>query len=173
MTKCAPESLTIWVPANAVRELQDLYLGPVESASTAAMNAAAAAPAATDEWYYRFIDKPETEVGPLSFEAIIELAKSGRLMADDEVRLGVDSKWRRAGNMGRLVAVLPYQTRRRNPTPVPKEATLDEAPSNTVQDLLDSLPDEAVDESAEEPQPLERAASVPRAASRGVAAVPQ
>ncbi len=146
-----PEALTMWIPAKAVRELQDLYEVAVESASTVTgtMNAAAASPAVTDEWYYRFSDNAETEVGPLPFDGIIELAKSGRLMADDEVRLGVDSKWRRAGNMGRLVAVLPYQTRRRNPAPAPTAEAPQEVeatPVNAVQDLLDSLPDEAVED---------------------------
>lgn len=140
-----PEALTMWVPARAVRELQDLYQAAVESTVTGAMNAAAASPAVTDEWYYRFSDTLDTEVGPLTFDGIIELAKSGRLMADDEVRLGVDGKWRRAGNMGRLVAVLPYQTRRLNPTPTLKEVTTEELPPvDAVQDLLDSLPDNAV-----------------------------
>ena len=146
-----PEALTMWIPAKAVRELQDLYEVAVESASTVTgtMNAAAASPAVTDEWYYRFGDNAETEVGPLPFDSIIELAKAGRLMADDEVRLGIDSKWRRAGNMGRLVAVLPYQTRRRNPGPVSTDEAPQEAevtPANAVQDLLDSLPDEAVED---------------------------
>lgn len=140
-----PEALTMWVPARVVRELQDLNQAAVESTVTGAMNAAAASPTVTDEWYYRFSDSPDTEVGPLTFDGIIELAKSGRLMADDEVRLGVDGKWRRAGNMGRLVAVLPYQTRRQNLNPTLKEVTTEELPSvDAVQDLLDSLPDEAV-----------------------------
>src|SRR2546428_346889 len=80
-----PEMLTIWVPAKAIRELQDLYQGAVEFPSniTSAMNAAAASPSATDEWYYRLVNKRDTEIGPLSFEEIIEIAKSGRLMADD------------------------------------------------------------------------------------------
>ena len=165
-----PEALTMWIPAKAVRELQDLYEVAVESASTVTgmMNTAAESPAVTDEWYYRFSDTPETEVGPLPFDGIIELAKSGRLMADDEVRLGVDSKWRRAGNMGRLVAVLPYQTRRRNPAPLPTDEALEEleaTPINAVQDLLDSLPDDAV----EDPQTI---VMTPRPKQRDTSSAP-
>lgn len=118
-----PEALSMWVPAKAVRELQEYYQDSVESSSTvtSTMNAAAAAPAISDEWYYRMTDDDGVEVGPLTFDALIKLAKSGRLTSDDEVRLGVDSKWRRAGSMGRLVAVLPYQTRRRSNAAPPPE----------------------------------------------------
>lgn len=150
-----PEALTMWVPAKAVRELQDLYQDPVESASTVTtmMNAAAAAPEATDDWYYRIIDGDGAEVGPLAFDAIIELAKSGRLTSDDEVRLGVDNKWRRAGSMGRLVAVLPYQTRRRNPAPAPQPET----PTDPLAQMLDALPEVV----SEEPV-IERKTSRPK-----------
>lgn len=159
-----PEALTMWVPAKAVRELQDLYQDSIESSSTvtSTMNAAAATPEATDDWYYRIIDGDGAEVGPLTFDAIIELAKSGRLTSDDEVRLGVDSKWRRAGSMGRLVAVLPYQTRRRNPAPAPQPQTQ----ADPLAQMLDALPEVVAEESlpevvVEEPV-IERKTSRPK-----------
>jgi hypothetical protein len=132
-----PEALSMWVPAKAVRELQEHYHGSIKSASTVttAMNEAATAPAATDEWYYRMTGDEGVEVGPLTFDALIELAKSGRLTSDDEVRLGVDGKWRRAGSMGRLVAVLPYQTRRRR-NDAPPETQVD-----SLKEMMAALPE--------------------------------
>lgn len=163
-----PEALTMWVPAKAVRELQDLYQDAVESASTvtSTMNAAAAVPEATDDWYYRIIDGDGAEIGPLTFDAIIELAKSGRLTSDDEVRFGVDNKWRRAGSMGRLVAVLPYQTRRRKLAPAP----LPETQADSLKAMIAALPETDSDESlpevvSEEPV-VERKTPRPKPAPR-------
>jgi hypothetical protein len=59
----------------------------------------------SQQWMYRAFQQ---EFGPLSFENLIELAKIGTITADDEVRMGLDGKWRRAGSIGRLVAVLPF-----------------------------------------------------------------
>ena len=130
-----PEALSMWVPAKAVRELQEYYQDAVESSSTVSitMNTATAV---SDEWYFRMTDDDGVEVGPLTFDALIELAKSGRLTSDDEVRLGVDSKWRRAGSMGRLVAVLPYQTRRRRNT-----APLPETQVDSLKEMMAALPE--------------------------------
>ncbi|MDB5346342.1 MAG: hypothetical protein JWP89_4719 [Schlesneria sp.] len=59
----------------------------------------------SQQWMYRAFQQ---EFGPLSFENLIELAKIGTITADDEVKMGLDGKWRRAGSIGRLVAVLPF-----------------------------------------------------------------
>ena len=163
-----PEALTMWVPAKAVRELQDLYQDAVESASTvtSTMNAAAAVPEATDDWYYRIIDGDGAEIGPLTFDAIIELAKSGRLTSDDEVRFGVDNKWRRGGSMGRLVAVLPYQTRRRKLAPAP----LPETQADSLKAMIAALPetdsDESLPEVVSEQPVVERKTPRPKPAPR-------
>ncbi len=170
-----PEALSMWVPAKAVRELQEHYQDTVESASTVTttMNDAAAAPAVTDEWYYRMTDDEGVEVGPLTFDALIELAKSGRLTSDDEVRLGVDSKWRRAGSMGRLVAVLPYQTRRRrNAAPLPEtqvdslKAMMSALPDVVSEDASSEDSEAALPEVVSEEPVLERKTSRPKTASR-------
>ncbi len=60
----------------------------------------------TDQWMYRVFGQ---EFGPLSFDEIRELAATGIVSADSDVKLGVDGKWRRAGSIGRLMAVLPFQ----------------------------------------------------------------
>ena len=160
-----PEALTIWVPAKAVRELQDLYQEAIESSSsvTSVMNAAAATPAATDEWYYRVVDggDADAEVGPVTFDALVECGKSGRFAADDEVRLGVDGKWRRAGSMGRLVAVLPFQTRRRNVAPVP----VPESQADLLKEMISALPEVASETDSETPA-VERKTPRPKSASR-------
>lgn len=49
------------------------------------------------------------ELGPLSFNELLDLAKSGVLDAEDQVKFGAQGKFRRLGSMGRLVAVLPFQ----------------------------------------------------------------
>lgn len=142
-----PEALSMWVPAKAVRELEDLFgasdQGAIESESK--ITESGILPG-LDEWYYRTIDDQATEVGPFPFDGIIELAKSGRLSADDEVRLGVDSKWRRAGSMGRLVAVLPYQTKRRNNSPAPMPVTQ----ADPLKEMISALPEADVEESPSE-----------------------
>jgi hypothetical protein len=170
-----PEALSMWVPAKAVRELQEHYQNEVETSSTVTsmMNDATSAPAPTDEWYYRMTDDDGVEVGPLTFDALIELAKSGRLTADDEVRLGVDSKWRRAGSIGRLVVVLPYQTRRqRNASPRPETQvdSLKEMISTLPEVVSEKSPSDGLEESlpevvSEEPV-VERKTPRPTGASR-------
>ncbi len=160
-----PESLSMWVPTNAVRELQDLFEPQVSIESESKVTEGTSA-AVMDEWYYRSIDDQGTEVGPFPFDGIIELAKSGRLSADDEVRLGVDSKWRRAGSMGRLVAVLPFQTRRRSNAP----ALLPVASTDPLKEMISALPESDSEETlpdvvAEEPV-LERKTPRPKSASR-------
>jgi hypothetical protein len=97
-----PESSTDWMVAENVHDLvlpasEDLLLPSDESAS---------AQSVSDEWYCRFDNQ---ELGPLSFEELVEFTKGEQLSANDDVKLGVSGKWRRVGSIGRLVAVLPYQ----------------------------------------------------------------
>jgi hypothetical protein len=61
---------------------------------------------ANDDWYCMVAGQ---ELGPLSFDELLKFAEHEQLSADDEVRLGSDGKWRRAGSIGRLMAALPYQ----------------------------------------------------------------
>lgn len=58
-----------------------------------------------DAWFCRIMDE---EFGPLTFDELVRFAEHEHLGADDEVKLGRDGKWRRAGSIGRLMAVLPY-----------------------------------------------------------------
>lgn len=59
-----------------------------------------------DDWYYNI---GGLEMGPVMFDGLLELAKAEQLAADDQVKLGIDGKWRRAGSIGRVMAVLPFQ----------------------------------------------------------------
>lgn len=60
----------------------------------------------SDQWYY---DLGGLELGPVSFDELLELARTEQLAADDLLKAGTDGKWRRAGSIGRLAAVLPFQ----------------------------------------------------------------
>lgn len=60
-----------------------------------------------DDWYYNI---GGLELGPVSFDELMEMARSEQVAADDNVKLGLDGKWRRAGSIGRLMAVLPFQS---------------------------------------------------------------
>lgn len=60
----------------------------------------------SDEWYY---GTDGAEIGPVSFNVLLQLAQSHQLTADDLVKLGSQGKWRRVGSIGRLMAVLPFQ----------------------------------------------------------------
>ena len=59
-----------------------------------------------DGWYYRSFD---IDFGPVTFEELVELAKSHTISHDDQIRLGEKGIWRRAGSMGKLMAHLPYK----------------------------------------------------------------
>ncbi|HEY4262794.1 MAG TPA: GYF domain-containing protein [Schlesneria sp.] len=58
-----------------------------------------------DEWFCLLGDH---ELGPLSFDELLQFAEQEQLRADDQVKLGSSGKWRRAGSIGRLMAALPY-----------------------------------------------------------------
>ena len=57
-----------------------------------------------DGWYYKLFGDG---FGPVTFDELIELAKSHTLSSDDEVRFGENGAWRRAGSMGQLMAHMP------------------------------------------------------------------
>ena len=99
------ERFVNWVSAGSVGELGLPADSPV-SPSLAAMDHHHAAVGSGD-WFCRFSGQ---EWGPLSFSEIVTFAEQGQLSADDEVKLGGDGKWRRVGSIGRLVAVLPFQS---------------------------------------------------------------
>lgn len=60
----------------------------------------------TDAWYVAVGGKTR---GPATFDRLLKLAAGGQLKAETLVKLGVDGKWRRAGSVGRIAAVLPFQ----------------------------------------------------------------
>jgi hypothetical protein len=60
-----------------------------------------------DEWYYRI---GVLELGPVTFDELLNLAKTQQVSANDEVRLGNSGKWRQVGSIGRLMAALPFQS---------------------------------------------------------------
>lgn len=57
-----------------------------------------------DNWYYKLFGD---EFGPVTFDALVDLAKAETLAPDDEVRFGENGPWRRAGSMGQLMAHMP------------------------------------------------------------------
>jgi hypothetical protein len=59
-----------------------------------------------DAWYYSI---GGMELGPVSFDDLLDLGRTEQIAADDMVKLGADGKWRRAASIGRLMAVLPFQ----------------------------------------------------------------
>lgn len=66
-----------------------------------------------DGWYYKLFG---AEFGPVTFDELVELAKSHSLSVDDEVRFGVEGLWRRAGSIGQLMTHLPYQAGKKTVT---------------------------------------------------------
>jgi hypothetical protein len=59
-----------------------------------------------DDWFYNV---GGLELGPVSFDELLDLGRNEQIAADDPVKLGINGKWRRAGSIGRLMAVLPFQ----------------------------------------------------------------
>lgn len=68
-----------------------------------------------DQWIYRIGGQ---ELGPVTFQELVELAKQSRLSADDQIRLHGSRLWRRAGSIGRLMAVFPFEVPARESAPV-------------------------------------------------------
>ena len=137
-----PATISIWVSSKSVCELQDIYQTTAIESDSSVVNSTS--PAA-DEWYYQQPSINDAVTGPMTFEALLEQAKSGRLSADDEVKFGVDGKWRRAGSMGRLVAVLPYRSAPRNIQAAPKPTPV--TPALSIDDLEDA-PSDAIEEAS-------------------------
>jgi hypothetical protein len=89
--------------------------------------------AGDDQWFCQIAGQ---EFGPLRFDELADFATGGQLSSDDLVRYGDAGKWRTAGTIGRLVAILPYSTEQRSvsvlgeypafsdqPTPIPHNST--------------------------------------------------
>ena len=111
-------SASSWVTAG---EVQSLGLNAAGNRSQAAIADGSISDfdlnttqAGLDDWYRRLGDQ---EFGPFIFDELVEYAKREHVSADDEVKLGVNGKWRRVGSIGRLMAVLPYQPAEKKITP--------------------------------------------------------
>ena len=98
-----------WVAAATIDELR---LSASERrtvpamATTSAIERGISASAVNDDWFCQFGGQ---ELGPLSFDELLEYVENEQLGAEDQVKLGVRGKWRRVGSIGRLMAALPYQ----------------------------------------------------------------
>ncbi len=142
-----PESSADWMVAEDVRGLalpsSDVLLLPSDEA--------ASAQSVSDEWYCRFDNQ---ELGPVSFEELVEFTKGEQLAANDEVKLGVSGKWRRVGSIGRLVAVLPFQEiAAEPPATVPSPATVAAAAPKAA---VPPIPPTAVTEEASKAPAFDR-----------------
>lgn len=80
-----------------------------------------------DDWYVSVDGKTH---GPVTFDRLLKLAAANRLKAEALVRLGIEGKWRRAGSIGRIVAVLPFQAETKSIS-APKTAAACDALSST------------------------------------------
>lgn len=92
------------------------------------------------DWFYRLAGQ---DLGPLSFRELTELAQQGGLTADDEIKRGIDGRYRRAGSIGRLMAAMPYaepeQIRRVASTLSPAAVTSVAAAPSTASPVPPSL----------------------------------
>lgn len=77
-----------------------------------------------DEWFCLLGDH---ELGPLSFDELLKFAEQEQLSADDQVKLGSNGKWRRAGSIGRLMAALPYIAHEKKIVPAPQKPAAERA----------------------------------------------
>ncbi|MBI1346036.1 hypothetical protein GC163_07080 [bacterium] len=82
-------------------------MSPAVESSRATAVAAPSNHSPDDElsWYYQTLGQ---ELGPVSFNELRQLAEQGSLSADDEIKFGIDGKYRRVGSLGKLAACLPY-----------------------------------------------------------------
>lgn len=94
-----------WVEAAAVSEL-GLQVAAARESRTAMGSDPDVSTRGDDDWFY---EVGGLKQGPVAFEDLLRLARTQQLGADDSVKLGASGKWRRAGSIGRLVAVLPFQ----------------------------------------------------------------
>lgn len=97
-----------WVPAATVDELglSTSERGGALAVATLSDFEISTPQAGADEWFCLLGDH---ELGPVSFDEILKYAEQEQLSADDQVKLGANGKWRRAGSIGRLMAALPYK----------------------------------------------------------------
>ncbi|MDB5342771.1 MAG: hypothetical protein JWP89_1148 [Schlesneria sp.] len=73
-------------------------------ATQASRTLAPIVPSKSNEWYCLFLGH---EFGPVTFEEIIHFAESCQLEASDQVKFGVEGKWRPVGSIGRLSVAIP------------------------------------------------------------------
>ncbi|MDB5345078.1 MAG: hypothetical protein JWP89_3455 [Schlesneria sp.] len=78
-----------------------------------------------DDWYYEMGGQ---ELGPITFDELLTFSEQEQISADDQVKLGAQGKWRRAGSIGRLMAALPYKPVEKTIAPTPASRPLDRQP---------------------------------------------
>lgn len=78
-----------------------------------------------DEWYYEMGGQ---ELGPITFDELLKFAEQEQISADDQVKLGAQGRWRRAGSIGRLMAALPYKPVEKTIAPTPANRHVDRHP---------------------------------------------
>ena len=97
-----------WRRADSVAQLVSNFssVGYVPAASGPSAGRSNSEQSDPQGWYYKLFGD---EFGPVSFEELVELAKSHSLSVNDDVRFGESGAWRRAGSIGKLMAHLPFQ----------------------------------------------------------------
>ena len=111
-----------WMPAVNVEELglSTSQRRPATAVATPVSDFEVATQAPADDWYCKI---GGSELGPVSFDEIIAFAEKEQIGPDDQVKLGVSGKWRRAGSIGRLVSAFPYQAMEKKIESKPVRAT--------------------------------------------------
>jgi hypothetical protein len=82
-----------------------------------------------DDWYYEMGGQ---ELGPITFDELLTFAEQEQISADDQIKLGAQGKWRRAGSIGRLMAAMPYRAVEKTIAPTPVSRPLDRQPPEIV-----------------------------------------
>ncbi|MEI8379751.1 MAG: GYF domain-containing protein [Planctomycetota bacterium] len=146
-----------WMPAVNVDELglstSQRHTSTAVATSASDFDVVTQGPA--DSWYCQI---GGTELGPVSFDEIIEFAEKEQIGPDDEVKLGASGKWRRAGSIGRLVSAFPYQA---------VEKKIESKPAISIGASLPTppkRPTEGLPGSARQPEPLATASATAPAA---------
>jgi len=136
-----------WVVAGTIKELG--LQGVAGTPASPAVSRSGSDPdlnvaKGVDDWFYLV---GELEFGPVTFDELLELARTEQVGADDSIKLGATGKWRRAGSIGRLMAVLPFQAAKSRPAAArPVAAPVPQRDSVVVSaDLQKSQPDRHVD----------------------------
>ena len=141
-----------WMPAVNVDELglSTSQRRTSTAVATPASDFDVVAQGPADSWYCQI---GGTELGPVSFDEIIEFAEKEQIGPDDEVKLGTSGKWRRAGSIGRLVSAFPYQA---------MEKKIESKPANSMGSSLPTPPKRPTDglpSSTRQPAPLATASA--------------